>query len=359
MRASPDDPFIGTAYRAIRRLGRGGAGEVWEAMQKTLGKRVAIKVMHGHLANKSAANKSVGARMQLEAQALARLQHPNIVDVFDMGLTQRGQPFFVMPLLQGRSLHEMIRTDGALPPQRARWLMLQLLSALSMLHEHELVHRDIKPANLFLCRERPPRLLVLDLGIMKVLEATQIAGPLAVPTQAGMAMGTPRFMAPEQVLDKPIDARTDVYAAGLVLYNMLAGRGPFDHIKTLPEMLVAQTCVQPAPASSFAQQPISGKLDRLVLRAIEKEPADRWPSAASFTTALQKLRLDVTEPEPPSPFDAQSLHAQSSASPSSAVDATIPMTPAEFGPTGTEPLDGAAVTRPSNATIRIDPQEDR
>ena len=170
--------------------------------------------------------------MRLEAQATSALSgHPNIVEIFDLGRTAEGRPYLAMERLVGRTLKQEVAARGALPVAEAIGLVKQLLAGLAAAHGAGLVHRDIKPDNLFLCdagADGARRLKILDFGIVKVVSAGKRGPrPLAIPTGEGMAIGTPRFLSPEQATGRPVDARADLYAAGCVLFWLIAGRDPF------------------------------------------------------------------------------------------------------------------------------------
>lgn len=205
-------------YALSRELGSGGTGTVYEAENLVVGKKVAIKVM-----NRSAfAEKGSHARFVTEARAAARITHANVVDIHDLGVGQDGIPYMVMELLRGETLAEMIDARGPLEPAYACELFLQLLAGLSAAHAQGIVHCDLKPANVLVTHPRPDRPLVkvLDFGVARGVEAAA--------QHDHVAMGTPMFMAPEQVTGEPVDFRTDVYQACATLFAMLAGQDPFD-----------------------------------------------------------------------------------------------------------------------------------
>jgi serine/threonine-protein kinase len=282
--APRSDPLAGTSYRAVRELGGGGAGVVYEAEHLALGKRVAVKILRSILA----AEPSSFERMRVEAQALARLRSPHLVDVSDFGRTADGRPFYVMELLSGADLGRVLRRRGCLPPAEAVALARQLLAGLAVAHRAGVVHRDVKLENLFLC-ERPegtPLLKILDFGIAKVLPGAEGIEPPSVRTGEGAVLGTPRFMSPEQALGREVDERADVYAAGLVLYELLTGRDPFHHIDGTDSLLRAHVSEAPPPPSQVAPQPIEPALDDVVMRAMAKRPEDRYGSAGELSAAL-------------------------------------------------------------------------
>lgn len=283
----------GTNFRAIARLGSGSMGEVIEAEHITLKRRVVVKLLLPAFASDA----GMADRLRLEAQAAAALGgHPNIVEVIDFGKTPAGRPYLVMERLQGRTLRQELRARGPWPVVEAIGLARQLLHGLAAAHGAGLVHRDIKPDNLFLCErgaDGERRLKILDFGIVKVALGRGPA-PLALPTAEGLAIGTPRFLAPEQAQGRPIDSRADLYAVGCVLFWMLTGRDPFQHHIGLFPLIHAHVNEPPRPPSAVARQAISAALDRVVLRALAKKPDDRFCNAEAMTAALDALAVRAT-----------------------------------------------------------------
>jgi serine/threonine-protein kinase len=229
-------------------------------------------------------------RLALEGQALAALDHPNLVRVIDAGVTLDGRPWFAMPKLLGETLRDRLDRVGAIPSAEACDLFLGLLCGLDAAHAAGIVHRDLKPANLFLVpcakrlgggRERE-RVVVLDFGIAK------ISGSAIEPTTGAYVLGTPRYLAPEQVLGGHVDARTDVYAAGLVLYEMLTGTSPFA-CRGMIELMRAQ--LDEKPGRVRAKVRVGHELDHAVARAIEKSPGRRWASAGVFSAVIERAAV--------------------------------------------------------------------
>ncbi len=287
------DPLDGTAYRTLSLLGRGGHGEVFEAEHVALAKRVVVKLLHRRLLSQP----DLGERLRLEGQALAHLRHPNLVSVTDFQITVDGRPFLVMERLHGRTLREELVERGEIPVAEAVDLARQALAGLAVVHEAGLVHRDIKPDNLFLCDAEAPgaaRILkLLDFGVAKVVFAGEgRVGPLPkVRTDQDLALGTPRWFSPEQASFRRVDARADLYSIGLVLYALLAGRGPFDHRSGVADLILAHTRDDPTPISHAARQHVPAALEDALLKALRKAPDERFPSAVAFSQALdQSLR---------------------------------------------------------------------
>ncbi len=274
---SVDEVLAGTPYQALRCLGQGGMGEVFAVVERSIGRQFALKVLHADFA----ATPQFIDRMRLEAQALGRLQHPNVVEVVDFWTARDGRPCIVMELLEGRTLAKEVLARRRLPAPEAIGWARQTLDALDAAHALGIVHRDLKPENLFLHEVAGyGRVLkVLDFGLARVLGEIQGAPPpLAVRTQTGALVGSPRFMSPEQARGERVDHRADLYALGLVLYEMLAGRGPFD-----------EGALEAQPPSTYGGEAVSPALDALVLRAVRVEREQRFQNAAELRRALDEI----------------------------------------------------------------------
>jgi eukaryotic-like serine/threonine-protein kinase len=273
------DPLPGTGYRALRRLGAGSTAEVFEAIgpQRT---PCAVKVLRSVFADMPDAV----FRMEQEAVALAAIDHPGIPPVLDEGITAAGRPYFVMPRLSGETLRERLAREGRLPADEACAILVEVLEALDAAHRAGVVHRDVKPGNVFLPRAgsaRGRRALVLDFGLAKLLAHPDRA------TTDPRVVGTPRYLAPEQILGGQVDARTDVYAAGILLFEAVAGRWPFDADGPV-EPMRAHLAQEPLRLAALVN--VAAELDRAVARALAKAPAQRWPSARAFAAALERAQ---------------------------------------------------------------------
>jgi serine/threonine-protein kinase len=269
------------------RLGGGGMGEVFEAVQEDLGRRVAIKVMSGPFAHEP----TLIERFQREARAVAALGHPHIVQVTDFQNNPGEPPFFVMERLVGESLGERIERSGPLDPDRIGRVAEQVLSALAAAHEAGLVHRDVKPDNVFLCHTDTGDDLVklLDFGVAKVLEEQ---GPGRL-TGTGAIVGTLAYMAPEQAYGDAVDARADVYALGACMYHALTGRPPYD-APTAARLLAAVAGTEPAPLD-LLRPGLPPALRAIVVTAMARDPAARFPSARIMLAQVSAwLRGDST-----------------------------------------------------------------
>jgi serine/threonine-protein kinase len=297
-----DNPHVIRGYRLLRRLGAGGSAVVWEAEHLALARRVAVKLLR----REHAGDPRTLERVRFEAQVLATLRHPNVMAVTDAGAADDGRPFLVMELLQGRSLLRELRERGCLPIPEAIELMQQVLAGLAAAHAVGIVHRDVKLENLFLAEEGGRRAVkLLDFGVAKAMPGSTEAGapvPPALPTQEGVPVGTPKFLSPEQARCLPVDARTDVYGAGMALYQLIAGRDPFYKAEGYVAQLQAHVYEMPAPPSALGPQPIPPEIDEVVLRAIAKSPEDRWASAEEFSWALTRAEAVLAPPPaPPAP----------------------------------------------------------
>jgi serine/threonine-protein kinase len=268
--------LAGTHYRLVRPIGAGAAGEVFEAIDQRTSVHRALKV----LGQSNVGRTEVVERMKIEAQTLASLRHKNLVEVVDLGVASDGRIWFAMELLEGTSLRQTITTNKRLRADVAIELAIELCEGLSAAHAAGVVHRDIKPENLFVCASGVVK--ILDFGTAKVAYA---AGP---QTQAGMSLGTLAYMAPEQIEGKPVDPRTDVYAAGLVLFEMLTGRPPFDD-KDSVSLAFAHATRPPPTLAERLGEPVPLALEQAMSRALAKPREDRFASAAEFADALRAI----------------------------------------------------------------------
>ena len=285
-------------YRLVSPLARGGMAEVWEGVDDVLTRPIAVKLLHPHLA----ADEAFEERFRREAIAAARLAHPNVVATFDTG-EDEGTAFIVMELVRGRTLRDLlIEAGGALPPWLAAAIGIQVADALHHAHEAGIVHRDVKPANILVCDAEPgsaPQVKVADFGIARA--ATQDGADL---TQPGALLGTAKYLSPEQVQGGDPDARSDVYALGIVLYECLTGRAPFSADTEVATAMAHVHSEALKPRQIRAGIPRS--LEVIVNRAMAKDPADRYATAADLASALRGVDLGddavpavVRDPTPP------------------------------------------------------------
>ncbi|MCX5391798.1 protein kinase [Streptomyces sp. NBC_00094] len=264
-------------YRLTHRLGRGGMAEVFAAEDVRLGRTVAVKLLRADLAEDPVSK----ARFTREAQSVAGLNHHAIVAVYDSGedlVAGRPVPYIVMELVEGRTIRDLLISADAPGPEQALIIVSGVLEALAYSHQHGIVHRDIKPANVIITHGGAVK--VMDFGIARALHGAQ-----STMTQTGMVMGTPQYLSPEQALGKAVDHRSDLYATGCLLYELLALRPPFTGETPLS---VVYQHVQDAPIPPSEVTPgVPPELDGLVMRSLAKDPDDRFQSAEEMRGLIQ------------------------------------------------------------------------
>jgi serine/threonine-protein kinase len=275
---SSSDTLINTLfdgrYRIVRKLGAGGMANVYLAEDEDLGRRVAIKILNDRYAN----DDLFIERFRREAKSAAALSHPNIVSVYDRGEAE-GTYYIAMEVIEGRSLKELIMTRGPLPIAQALAYTHEILDALRFAHRHGIIHRDIKPHNILIGE----RLKVTDFGIARA-GASQM-------TEAGSIMGTAQYLSPEQARGAPVTASSDLYSAGIVLYEMLTGKVPFSGDSAI-EIAMKHLNDPPKPPSKIRPE-IPDELDAVVLRALSKNPEDRYQTAEEFSEDLHRVEAGL------------------------------------------------------------------
>jgi serine/threonine protein kinase len=276
-------------YRILAKLGEGGMGSVYRAEQISLKRIVALKVLRPELS----AEPGMVRRFNAEAELAAKLSHPNTVTLFDFGQDADGALFIAMEYLEGRSLREVLMRDGPLEAGRVLAICEQLCASLGDAHQRGIVHRDLKPDNVMLVQRgrQADVVRVLDFGIAKLRDEGNVtARPM---TRAGDLIGTPQYMAPEQIRGEKVDARTDVYALGAMLYEMVTGRLPFE-APSLMAILSKHLAEMPVPPRE--RRPdlhIAPGLDQLIMDALQKEPHMRPPTMEAFADRLARLVTEV------------------------------------------------------------------
>lgn len=291
-----EDRFIGRTlpggYHILDLISVGGMGRVYRAEQSVLGRTVAVKIIHPHLLS----DENSAVRFMTEARAASQLNHPNSIAVFDFGRTDDGQPYLVMEFLRGRDLAHIMYDEGPLPFTRVVDVLRQVLAALSEAHHLGIVHRDLKPENVIIepMRRGGDFVKVLDFGLAKL---KQEAGGTSV-TSPGIVCGTPDYMSPEQGRGDPIDGRSDLYSVGVVFFQMLTGRLPFEAESPTQVVMMHMTIPVPDPRQVAPERNIPPALVDVVYKALAKDASRRYQDAAEFAEALQDaLRVAESGPE--------------------------------------------------------------
>ncbi|MER5642543.1 protein kinase [Kitasatospora sp. NPDC002227] len=326
-------------------LGEGGMASVHLAYDTVLDRQVAVKTLHTELGREQ----SFRERFRREAQAVARLQHPNVVAVFDSGEDAGPDgatvPYIVMEYVEGKALrdqlNEAIRSQGALPAAEALRLTAEVLAALEASHDHGLVHRDIKPGNVMVTAKGVVK--VMDFGIARALQSG-----VTSMTQTGMVVGTPQYLSPEQALGKSVDARSDLYSVGCLLFELVTGQTPFDGDS--PFSIAYKHVQEEPPAPSSLNPAVPPAVDALVARAMRKDPAQRFPTAEAMRQEVERVSagggagtpLQATPLQASTPLvigeGPRSVHAAPSL-------VNFPQVPGDLPPVGT-PLPGYQAPTP-------------
>ncbi|WP_405616436.1 protein kinase domain-containing protein [Streptomyces sp. NBC_00076] len=314
--------IAGGRYQLRDLLGEGGMASVHLAYDSVLDRQVAIKTLHTELGREQAFRE----RFRREAQAVAKLTHTNIVSVFDTGeddLDGTTMPYIVMEYVEGQPLGSVLNTDvgqhGAMPADKALKITADVLAALEISHEMGLVHRDIKPGNVMMTKRGVVK--VMDFGIARAMQSG-----VTSMTQTGMVVGTPQYLSPEQALGRGVDARSDLYSVGIMLFQLVTGRLPFDADSPLA---IAYAHVQEEPvAPSSINRALPPAVDALVARALKKNPNERFPSAEAMRDECLRVAASV---QPAAPSIVPGSPTQSGAGVGSAVFPPIDQTPPPQG----------------------------
>lgn len=296
MGSATDDKFVGRTlpggHHILDLISVGGMGRVYRAEQSVLGRTVAVKIIHPHLL----ADENAAVRFLTEARAASQLNHPNSVNVFDFGRTDDGQPYLVMEFLRGKDLARVTYEEGPLSFTRIVDVLRQVLGALGEAHDLGIVHRDLKPENVILepLRRGGDFVKVVDFGLAKLkadTKSTSITNP-------GIVCGTPDYMAPEQGRGDEIDGRSDLYAVGVILFQLLTGRLPFEADTPTQVVMMHLSIPVPDPRQVAPERQIPEPLVDVVMKALSKDAADRYQDAHEYAEALKRA-LALTESLPP------------------------------------------------------------
>jgi tRNA A-37 threonylcarbamoyl transferase component Bud32 len=287
------DPLVGTVvagkYTIVKQLGEGGMGCVYLAEQKlgTSVRKVALKTLHKHLSHDPA----IKARFDREAGTVAALEHPNTIQVYDFGEMEDGTLYLVMEFVQGRSVADILEKDGPMPPERVENILRQVCGSLAEAHGHGIVHRDLKPDNVVLCERAGTKdwVEVLDFGIAK--RSSEHDPNEAKLTQQGMVLGTPPYMSPEQFTGQPVDLRSDIYALGVMTYEMLVGKYPFE-ANTAWEWASKHMTEAPRPIETQALGAhVPERMRHAITRALAKSKDERFSTVKEFYEAFSGTGL--------------------------------------------------------------------
>jgi eukaryotic-like serine/threonine-protein kinase len=349
------DEYIGKTlakkYRVEALIGEGGMGKVYKARQLALEKAVVLKVLRQSLLS----DERTVARFQREAKAASRLNHPNSIGILDFGQADDGALFIAMEFISGQDLHQILSREWPLSEARVVRIVSQVLSALSDAHGAGVIHRDLKPENIMVEQRRnePDFVKVLDFGIAKITDTNGDDGPAL--TRAGFVCGTPEYMSPEQARGSQIDHRSDLYAVGVILYQLTTGLLPFESDSAVGFATKHLTEEPPPPTRRRPEARISPAMERLIVRALSKDPNDRPANAEAFKSELLAVdrerrrteastrRAPVTQPPLPSTPVLAPLPRR--ATPGSALT-TMPGTDPGWGPN----------ERTQEATVRAEPE---
>ena len=279
-------------------LGKGAMGLVYDGLDPRLARRVAIKTILTSALDDATA-KHYAMRFKREVRAVARLNHPNIVQVYDYG-TQDELAYIVMEYIDGKELKDSFDAGERFPLKAVLRMMVELLDALELAHEAGIVHRDVKPANVMI--DAAGRVKLTDFGVARI---TDPDADLGEATRAGTLIGTPSYMSPEQIQGQPIDRRSDLFSAGILFYQLLTGKKPFEGA----QWALAKKIVQDDPVWPSALVEVGPEIDRVVARALAKDPAHRYPTARAFANALRRIAQGKPpeDPEETVPLPSESL----------------------------------------------------
>ena len=355
----PQDPFIGRdildgQFQILQKIGSGGMGAVYKALQPQMNRMVGVKILHPKLAGR----KDLVSRFRREARAMSQLSHPNTVKVFMFGELDDGSFYIIMEFLEGKNLNQSVRSEGPFAMPRALPILMAVCGALDEAHKAGIIHRDMKPENIFLVQSGAlhdyPK--VLDFGLAKVGERQMRPGSVIL-TQEGMVFGTPEFMSPEQAQGKVLTPASDIYSLAVILYEVLTGKLPFD-AKSAMDYIQLHVLSPPIPLSGR----VPGKtfpplLDAIMSRALAKKAEDRFESAADFAAAMQEVLNGATHLPPhlaaPGVAKTQAMSPVTSQTAAAVAGTTGPSAIPSNGGAPTLPVVGARAPAKTNAMLLV------
>lgn len=271
-------------YELLERLGQGGMAQVYKAYQPAVERYVAVKVLHGHLAG----DDEFVTRFKREARGLGQLRHPHIVSVFDFDQDGAdGRYYMVMDYIAGPTLDQVLRQRGRLPVPEALEIISQVLQALDFAHRQGSIHRDVKPGNIMFTDETSRHAVLTDFGIARLVDTSRL-------TVTGAIVGSPAYISPEAARGEAVDGRSDLYSAGVILYEMVTGRQPFSG--ETPLSMIVKRITEPLPDPLQANPMLPALVSQLLRRSLATEPAERFQTAADFLAAVQQVQRHLADP---------------------------------------------------------------
>jgi serine/threonine protein kinase len=314
-RPKGDEVYIGQTlnnrFKIESKIGEGGFGAVYRGVQLATGRKVALKLLHPEMTK----DENLVARFRREGMVLCNLRDAHTITTYDFDQTPDGTLYIAMELLEGKSLHQVFHEQAPLEWKRMFKILIEMCSSLAEAHEQGIVHRDLKPENVYLEHRpgNPEFVKILDFGIAKVMRGDSIDPASPQLTATGQTLGTLEYMSPEQLMGKQLDGRSDVYALGVVAYEMITGRLPFPDAKGPAGLITAQLKQTPQPPSQAnSKVAIPAAADRVILKALEKDKNNRYPDVSALSAGLQEVLDQAREASNPL---AQPLPSASSSAP--------------------------------------------
>ncbi len=345
------DPLLGAViddrYRVIRRIGEGGMGIVYEVEHVVIEKRLALKVLRDDYSSRP----EVVARFRQEAKSASRIGNEHIVDISDFGETPGGASYFVMELLDGEDLANVLAREGTLPLSRAADIVTQCARALAAAHTKGIVHRDMKPENVFLTKResRPDFVKIVDFGIAKMSDIETEGQPGRKLTKTGMIFGTPEYMSPEQAAGKSLDHRVDIYALGVIFFELLTGRVPFSGDTFMGVLTQHMFEAPPALVAANPNLKVPDSVEQFVRRALAKDAGDRFQTCDELISGMDKAVRGVAPSTPP-PVEG----GAPASGKATQMGYGVPVRPATTPAATLDPDDGPAPrAAPSNALLYV------